>query len=395
MCASKKIYKKMINVENKAECCGCTACASICPTEAISMQPDVLGFLYPVVTADKCVNCGLCEKVCAFNDDYSKESNLEQPLAFAVRHKQISEVEHSRSGAVFVAISDYILECGGVVYGAAFTDDFSVVHKRATTKEQRDEFRGSKYVQSNLDGLLLQVKADLKNGIKVLFSGTPCQTAALNSFVGKRLRENLFLVDIVCHGVPAPNVWLDYLSFLESEKGRRIIGVDFRDKQQFGWSAHRETYRYEGCDGKFTVGSSFYNTLYFRESCAECKYTNLQRPSDITIGDFWGWEKTDRNINADNKGVSLVLCNSEKGYKLFSDVKENLIFVPASLGDILQPNLVRPTTLDDAARRIFVNDYSSKGFYYAMSRQGLIGWRLSLKLFVGRTKEFIKRIIFR
>ena len=193
MCGCKKSCKKMIKVEKKAECCGCTACASICPARAISMQPDALGFLYPVADADKCIDCGLCDKVCAFNDGYSKECNLEQPLAFAVRHKDIGEVERSRSGAVFVALSDYILECGGVVYGAAFTDDFSVVHKRATTKEQRDEFRGSKYVQSNLDGLLLQVKADLKNGIKVLFSGTPCQTAALNSFVGKGLRENLLL----------------------------------------------------------------------------------------------------------------------------------------------------------------------------------------------------------
>ena len=385
----------MIKVENKAECCGCTACASICPTNAISMQPDVLGFLYPVAAPDKCINCGLCDKVCAFNDDYSKRSNLEQPLAFAVRHKDIGEVERSRSGAVFVAVSDYILENGGTVYGAAFAERFSVVHKRATTKEQRDEFRGSKYVQSNLEGLFLQVKSDLRSGIKVLFSGTPCQTAALNSFVGERLRENLFLVDIICHGVPAPYVWRDYLSFLESKKGRRIEAVDFRDKQLFGWSAHRETYRYEGNEEKSTVGSSFYNTLYFRESCAKCKYTNLQRPSDITIGDFWGWEKTDRNMNADNKGVSLVLCNSEKGYELFSDVKENLIFVPALLDNILQPNLMRPTMLDDVARRVFVNDYSSKGFYYAMSRQGLIGWRLSLKLLVERIKGIIKRIIFR
>lgn len=385
----------MIKVENKAECCGCTACASICPTNAISMQPDVLGFLYPVAVPDKCINCGLCDKVCAFNDDYSKRGNLEQPLAFAVRHKNISEVERSRSGAVFVAVSDYILENGGTVYGAAFAEGFSVVHKRATTKEQRDEFRGSKYVQSNLEGLFLQVKSDLRSGIKVLFSGTPCQTAALNSFVGERLRENLFLVDIICHGVPAPYVWRDYLSFLESKKGRRIEAVDFRDKQLFGWSAHRETYRYEGDEGKSTVGSSFYNTLYFRESCAKCKYTNLQRPSDITIGDFWGWEKTDRNMNADNKGVSLVLCNSEKGYDLFSGVKENLIFVPALLDNILQPNLMRPTMLDDVARRVFVNDYSSKGFYHAMSRQWLIGWRLSLKLLVERIKGFIKRIIFR
>lgn len=234
----------MIQKSNPADCCGCTACASICNQNAITMKPDSLGFLYPEVDVDKCTNCGLCEKVCAFNDDYDKSQNLLNPDAYAIRHKDMDEVMTSRSGAVFVAISDYILSQGGVVYGAGYTDHFRVIHKRAINKEQRDEFKGSKYVQSDLTGIFRQVKKDLKDGLIVMFSGTPCQTAGLNSYIGKKLRENLYLVDILCHGVPGPYIWRDYLAYLEKKQGDKIVWVDFRDKQRFGWVAHRESFKF-------------------------------------------------------------------------------------------------------------------------------------------------------
>ena len=240
----KKDIKKMIRISNPADCCGCTACASICNHNAISMQPDVLGFLYPVVDKDKCTECGLCEKVCAFHDNYDKSMNLVKPEAYAARHKDMKEVETSRSGATFIAISDYIIENGGVVYGAGYADHFRVVHKRAVTKEERDEFKGSKYVQSDLTGVFRQVKEDLRKGFIVMFSGTPCQTAGLHSYVGKKLRENLFVVDIVCHGVPGPYIWKDYLAYLEKKHGSEICYVNFRDKGMFGWRAHKETFKF-------------------------------------------------------------------------------------------------------------------------------------------------------
>ena len=234
----------MIQITDKSQCCGCTACISICAHDAITMQPDTLGFLYPVVDKDKCVDCGLCEKVCAFNEHYDTSLNLPQPDAYAARHKDMKEVESSRSGAAFIAISDYVLENGGVVYGASYADHFRVVHKRATTKEERDEFKGSKYVQSDLNHVFRQVKKDLKEGLTVLFSGTPCQTAGLNSYIGKKLREHLILVDIVCHGVPGPYVWRDYIAYLEKKQGDKICWVNFRDKQEFGWKAHKETFKF-------------------------------------------------------------------------------------------------------------------------------------------------------
>lgn len=236
----------MIKITDSKDCCGCTACASICTHDAIKMEPDGLGFLYPKVDESKCVECGLCEKVCQFNDNYDKTLNYPTPIAYAARHKDVEEIMKSRSGAVFVALSDYILEQGGIIYGAGYKDHFRVAHKRATNKTERDEFRGSKYVQSDLRGVFKLVKEDLKNGMTVLFTGTPCQTSGLNAYVGKKLRQKLILVDIVCHGVPGPYIWRDYIAFLEKKQGKKIIVVNFRDKALFGWRDHKESYLFEG-----------------------------------------------------------------------------------------------------------------------------------------------------
>lgn len=382
----------MIKISNPADCCGCTACASICAHNAITMQPDVMGFLYPVVDADKCIDCGLCEKVCAFNDHYDTGLNLPRPDAYAARHKDMNEVETSRSGAAFIAISDWILRQDGAVYGAGYTDHFRVVHKRATTKEERDEFKGSKYVQSDLSGVFRQVKQDLKNGMIVLFSGTPCQTSGLNSYVGKKLRENLYLVDIVCHGVPGPYIWRDYLDFLEKKRGDKICWVNFRDKQLFGWAAHREVFKFVKGGGKMSFTYLFYRHIMFRHSCGKCHFCNTKRPSDITIADFWGWQKTDPNINKDDKGVSLVLVNTEKGRKLFEAIRNDLIVIPAELENCLQPNLQHPSVFHSQYKD-FEKDYHEKGFVYIMKHYGNVGWRYQVRYFARKIKNRMNKII--
>lgn len=385
----------MIEIKNPADCCGCTACASICAHDAITMKPDALGFLYPEVDKEKCVDCGLCEKVCAFNDHYDTSLNLEKPLAYGARHKDMNEVETSRSGAAFIAISDYILEQGGVVYGAGYTDHFRVVHKRATTKEERDEFKGSKYVQSDMTGVFRQVKKDLRDGLTVLFSGTPCQTSGLNSYVGKRLRENLFLVDIVCHGVPSPYMWRDYIAYLEKKQGSPIVWVNFRDKQKYGWAAHHETFKFKNGGGKMSFTYLFYKHIMFRKSCGNCHFTNIKRPSDITIADFWGWENTDSAFNADNKGVSLVLLNTEKGRKLFDAVQDRMNTIPAELDKCLQPNMQHPSEMHPLSDNFF-SDYSQKGFKYVMWKYGEnyppTFLRKKSKRLLDKIKRFIKKM---
>ena len=378
----------MIQIKDKADCCGCTACASICPKDAILMEPDVLGFKYPKVDLDKCIDCGLCEKVCAFNENYDKSLNLDEPNIYAARHKDMHEIETSRSGAAFIAISDYVLENDGIVYGVGYKGHFVVTHKRATTKEERNEFKGSKYVQSDLDGIFRQVKNDLNDGKIVLFSGTPCQTAGLNSFISKKLREKLILVDIVCHGVSSPYLWRDYLKYLEKKYGSKICWVNFRDKQEYGWFAHKETFRFTNRNRKYTFKYSFYQQEIFRLSCGKCYFTNTNRPSDITIADFWGWEKTDPTFNQDNKGVSLVFVNTIKGQDLFKIIQKELYIISTKLEDCLQPNLQHPSYIHPK-RILYEQDYKYHGFRFVWKKYNKKG----LECFFQKIKSIILQIL--
>lgn len=374
----------MIDITDPKDCCGCTACEAICPKDAITMKPDALGFQYPVVDLERCIDCDACVRVCAFNDRYDKSANLPEPEAFAIRHKNPAHLDSSRSGGTFVAISDRILQMGGAVYGAGYTDHFRVAHKRAVTPEERDEFKGSKYVQSDLTGIFRMVKADLRAGMPVMFSGTPCQTAGLISFIGPRLRENLYVVDILCHGTPGPYIWRDYIAYIEKKMGEPLVKVDFRDKKHFGWRAHRESYatahKFRPAD---TYTYLFYEHVMFRHSCGVCPFTNLTRPSDITLADFWGWEKAVPGFNADDRGVSLVLCNTVKGRELLESVKDSLDMLPTRPDVDLNPNLRRPSIISPA-RDSFERDYAARGLGYVMRRYGNIGLRYKLK--VGRRK---------
>lgn len=382
----------MINITNPSDCCGCTACASICSHQAIKMVPDTLGFLYPSIDLDKCTQCGLCEKVCAFNKNYDKSNNLELPLSFGARHKSMQEIETSRSGAAFIALSDWILEQGGSVYGVGYTEHFKVTHKRALTKEERNEFKGSKYVQSDLNHVFLNIKEDLKQGMIVLFSGTPCQTSGLASFINPKLRKNLYLMDIVCHGVPGPFVWKDYLIYTEKRYGKQVTEVNFRDKQQFGWAAHKESFKIN----QKTISSRiftdlFYKHIMFRHSCGICHFTNLKRPSDITIADFWGWQKSHSTFNEDDKGCSLILVNTEKGISWWNNINHQLHHFPVQLTDCLQPNLQHPSIVHPL-RNEFENDYARKGFLYILNKYSEFGWRNKIQNYKNRIKQKIKRL---
>lgn len=381
----------MIKITNPADCCGCTACASICAHKAIIMKPDKLGFLYPEVDMCKCIDCGLCEKVCSFNDHYDTYLNLANPIAYAARHKDMNEIETSRSGAAFIALSDWILAQDGIVYGAGYKEHFRVAHKRATNKDERNEFKGSKYVQSDLTDIFTQVKDDLKSGLIVLFSGTPCQTSGLNSFVEKKLRENLYMVDIVCHGVPSPYIWRDYLAYLERKVKMNITAVNFRDKEKFGWQAHKESFIFNNTN-TYTNTYTFYQHIMFRHSCGICHFTNLKRPSDVTIADFWGWQKTNPTFNTDDKGCSLIFINTEKGAFWFNKIKENMNIIPARIEDCMQPNLQHPSKIHP--KRIdFEHSYAKNGFLPAMKRYGNMGWRYQVYKTMGNFKKTIKKIV--
>lgn len=377
----------MINITDKSTCCGCTACANICPHNAITMRPDSLGFKYPIVDLAKCTNCGLCEKVCAFNENYDKSLNLERPLIFGVKHKDIQQIEQSQSGAAFIPFSDYILENGGIVYGAGYSDDFTVIHKRATTKKERDEFRGSKYVQSDLTDIFKQIKTDLKNGKLVCFSGTPCQTAGLNSFVGKKLRNNLFLIDIVCHGVPAPNLWRDNLKYISNKYHSEITKVNFRDKSK-GWKSSIESYQFSTKKQYSKVYTHiFLSNIALRKSCYSCHFTNKTRPSDISIADFWGVEKYNPDFANDNKGCSVIFINTNNGLNLFKKIKSQFDIL-TDIKNYSQPNLEHPSK-SHIKREQFIKDYESYGFQYCCKKYNFTTFRFKIICTMMRTQNVI------
>ena len=382
----------MISIANRENCCGCSACESVCPIGAIDMKPDNMGFLYPVVNKDKCVDCGLCDKVCSFNDAYDKTLNLSSPQSYSFRHKDISEVATSRSGAAFVCLADWILENGGVVYGVGYDDNFKAIHKRAASEHEIKEFKGSKYVQSDLNKTFKLVKNDLISGRLVLFSGTPCQTSGLASYIGPKLRENLFLIDIVCHGVPAPNIWRDYLRYITKKQKENILELSFRDKSDFGWAAHKESFTFSSKKiYKNTYTYLFYKHIMFRPSCKVCPFTNLTRPSDVTLADFWGWEKVDKTLNEDDKGISLVLCNTDKGVDLFNKVKDRATYSYVETSQCLQPNLQAPSTFHPRYIE-FEEDYFNRGLKFIIWKYGNHNARYYLKLFFKKVRTFIRLV---
>ena len=326
----------MKNVTEYENCCGCGQCVEVCPLKAISMKKNKQGFFYPSVDKQKCVNCGRCISSCSFNNfEISKESVIS---SYAVKHKDESIRENSRSGGVFTAISDWILEHDGVIYGCELTNCREAIHTRAVTKSKRDKFRGSKYIQSNILDCFKSVKNDLENGRWVLFSGTPCQVDAIRNYCDNIKNDKLLLVDIVCHSVPSPKVWSDYLSYLSPKKETPVY-VDFRDKQKFGWASHKEKIVYNSGNVHYDdlFARLFLSNLISRKDCFSCPYKSLSRCSDITIGDCWGVAENYSEFD-DNKGVSLVLVNSKKGDSVFKEL-DNINSINVDIHNILQPAL--------------------------------------------------------
>ncbi len=305
-------------------CSGCGACYAKCPTNAITMVPDELGFLYPEIERDKCINCGLCRKICPSANkfvDYGKK-----PQAYAVVNKDNEVRIKSSSGGVFSLIAEKVIANGGVVFGAAFNDDMSVTHIKCNSLEQLERLRGSKYSQSITAEAYREAKKCLDEGVTVLFTGTPCQIDGLYAFLGKDY-DNLYTQDIVCHSVPSPSVWRDFVA--EHSQGRKISNIFFRDKT-YGWDNY--SMRVDYSDGKSELISSdknefmkgFINGIYTRNSCSLCSSRRIQRRSDITLGDFWGIQAIDDEFN-DNKGVSLVMVHSAKGSELLQGIDDRAI----------------------------------------------------------------------
>ncbi len=369
---------------DRRTCCGCTACLEACPAGAISMKRDREGFLYPVIREDSCIRCGLCERVCAFKADQRekhtscKADRFEEPLVYAVRHRDLDVRMASRSGGIFTALTDEWLAAGGVIYGCVLDEHFQAYHMRTESAADRDRMRGSKYIQSDLGDIFRNVREDLKSGREVLFSGTSCQVAGLRRFLNGN-PENLFCVDIVCHGVPSPAAWKKYLQWQEEKRGLKAVSVDFRNKRDFGWKDHVESIYFS--DGSRTDSTVFKNLFYghwiLRPSCFSCPYKDVMHPGDITIADYWGIDKAAPGFS-DNKGVSLVLVNTPEGDVMFRKVSDALDFRETDLALSMQPPLQAPFP-EPADRYRFWNEFYSKPFGYLARKYGTESAAVRLK----------------
>ena len=311
------------------DCTGCMAYVSVCAKGAISVSHDSSGFSHPVIDEGKCVKCNRCKTICPVN---IQNKNEKEGDIYAAWQKKESDRLAATSGGVFTAIAQKFLKDGGIVYGAAFDENNCVRHIRATTEVDGLRLRGSKYVQSDTLRIYDCVVDDLKKGNKVLFSGTPCQISAMKSIAKSHL-ENLYCVDIVCHGVPSPKVFSDYIEDLNCKYQARAKDISFRYKVP-GWSVFSMRVLFD--NGEEYVASKFKDPylgfflaggdLTLRESCFQCKFTSPERCGDITLADFWCIRATKQRQRGIEKGVNLVAINSPKGESLFRGITDELYF---------------------------------------------------------------------
>lgn len=323
-------------------CTGCGACAASCPLNCIEMLPDREGFRYPVVDTARCVSCRTCEEACPVCHALPPQA---EPEAYGVKHKDDRIRSGSSSGGVFPTLATSVLENGGAVCGAAYTDTFAAEHRIIEDIAGLGRLQGAKYTQSPAERLFPEIRRILESSRPLLFAGTPCQTAGLRAYLGQDY-ANLILVDMICHGVPSPLAWEKYLAYRKEKdaEGAAIVSVNQRDKIS-GWSRYRYSLRIDYQNGKsycvpqgedaFMRG--FVNNLCLRPSCANCRFKGFARCADITLGDFWGvWEQHPEFD--DDKGISLVLIHTEKGAGYWEKVKETLDVLSVDAQEALRQN---------------------------------------------------------
>ena len=308
-------------------CTGCLACVNSCPKMALSISKDDEGFYVPSLLVEKCIECGTCERSCPILNVIEKKRVKQYGYAIWSRNKILRK--ESSSGGIFSELALYILKSGGVVFGAAFTSNFTVSHIMIDKEDDLAKLRGSKYLQSNIHESYKAVRSVLKEGRMVLFSGAPCQVAGLYGYL-QRDYSNLVTCDFVCHGVPSPNVFLKYKEWLENCYKSSFISYTFRDKRN-SWSWYNTKAIFES--GEVYFGNWFKDPFIrlflrdniLRKSCYQCRFANMERVSDITLADFWGYVATCKEEKNTDEGISMLLINTSKGRNLVDLVKNQTI----------------------------------------------------------------------
>ena len=355
----------MIDRISVEQCTLCGSCYNACPVEAISFKTPYLDFLYPTIDNSRCVGCDRCERSCPILAE-KREPESGYPIAFAAKSRDEEVRRKSSSGGVFYELASRVLADGGYVCGAVFDECFHVKHIVSNTQEDLYRMMGSKYAQSDMGMCFRQIKTLLDAGKRVLFTGCPCQVAGLRTYVGKKYL-NLILVELICHGIPSDQMLQVYIGMQEKKYGAKLKEMEFRNKAK-GWhnSSVRmrfENYRlYEEAEVSDTYMKGFFGNIFLKSSCYQCHFRNCTAGSDIVVGDFWGAE-VERTDEDDNKGLSAVLVNTEKGFTTLKDC--SLMLIPTIEEKIIKyhKNLIQSASKSPLRNEFYVyaetNGYAS------------------------------------
>ena len=383
----------MLEITSKDRCCGCHACYNACPKQCISMVSDSEGFVYPNIDRSKCIDCGLCEKVCPVIAPPGADDR--ESVAFAAVNKDENTRLQSSSGGIFSVLAEQILKENGVIFGAALSEDCRQVnHIVVESPADIPLLQGSKYVQSNIGDTYQNAENALKAGRTVLFSGTPCQIAGLYKYLNKPY-EKLYTCDIICHGVPSPLVWQNYVKYREEQAASKVRRASFRHKK-YGWKrfslqlVFMNSAEYTQILGKDLFLHGFLSNIYLRPSCYNCKFKGLKRPADITLADFWGIENVAPHMY-DNKGTSLVIVHSEKGSRLLGQLGSSISAEPVDIDKAIKYNSAAVKSVAIPKARVpFFKDFGTVPFAKLFKKYCSIGPKEKIRKCIGAILRKIK-----
>lgn len=356
----------MKEICSKEKCTGCCACMNKCPQNCIKMKEDEYGSLVPEIDESKCINCNLCLRTCPINNVINSNNPIKAYAAWSLNE---NERKTSASGGIATTFYKHIVSKGGYIAGTSFNEKMELKHSLVNNEEQIEKFKGSKYIQSYIGYIYRNIKEKLEQGEKVLFIGTPCQVAGVNMYLNREYK-NLITIDLICHGVPSNKLLNEHVKNIENKQGKCINRITFRGEDRYLFTAYQDekiVYQKSSREDLFLLG--FLNGIFSRKSCYQCKYANLNRISDITIGDFLGLGKEKKFKYSTKNGVSLILTNTKKGEKFLEECKNELFLEERDIDEATKENeQLKNPTKETEKHTMFLRLYPKHGFEYSCKK---------------------------